>query len=74
MEKGLTIRSGQSPTQKYWPEALERIVSGELDPSFLITHRTTLDNAPDVYKKFYNREEGMIKAILRPVASSECGI
>lgn len=66
MEKGLTVRGGQSPTQKFWKMALEKIKSGELDPTFVITHRSTLSKGPQLYKKFYNREDGIIKVFLRP--------
>jgi threonine dehydrogenase-like Zn-dependent dehydrogenase len=66
MEKGLTMRGGQSPTQKYWKYAMEMMMKGEFDPTFVITHRATLDDGPSLYKKFYNREEGMLKCFLRP--------
>jgi len=66
MEKGLVIRGGQSPTQKYWKQCLEKIQSGELDPTFIITHRKLLSDAPELYKKFYNKEDGIIKVFLRP--------
>jgi threonine dehydrogenase-like Zn-dependent dehydrogenase len=66
MERGLTIRAGQSPTQKYWKTSLEKIQSGMLDPSFLITHRTSLEAAPTLYKNFYSKKEGTIKVFMRP--------
>jgi len=65
MEKGLTVSGGQSPTQKYWKMALEKIRSGEIDPTFIITHKGTLSQGPVLYEKFYNRD-GVIKVFLRP--------
>jgi len=66
MEKGLTVRCGQSPTQRNWKYCLDMIQSGEFDPTFVVTHRGSLNDAPDLYKKFYNREGGVIKVFLRP--------
>jgi len=66
MEKGLTMRGGQSPTQKYWKMCLEKIRSGELDPTFIITHKATLAAGPQLYDKFFNRKDGVIKVFLRP--------
>jgi len=65
MEKDLTIKGGQSPTQKYWKMCLEKIESGELDPTFIITHKLGLSDGPDAYTKFYNRDQ-IIKVFLRP--------
>jgi threonine dehydrogenase-like Zn-dependent dehydrogenase len=67
MERGLTLRGGQSPTQKNWKYALDMMVSGEFDPSFVVTHKATLDEGPTVYKKFFNHEDGMLKTIMRPL-------
>jgi len=66
MEKGLNMTGSQSPTQKYWKMCLEKIQKGEFDPTFIITHKLTLDDLPTVYKKFYNREDGMMKVFIRP--------
>jgi len=66
MEKGLTLRGGQSPTQRYWHKCLEYIQSGELDPTFIVTHRGTLSQAPELYSKFFKHEEGIVKVFLRP--------
>jgi len=74
MEKGITVNGGQSPTQKYWRMALEKIQKGELDPTFIITHKASLSDAPELYKKFYKHEEGVIKVFLRPEHSNETKI
>jgi threonine dehydrogenase-like Zn-dependent dehydrogenase len=66
MEKALTIRGGQTPVQKYWRMALEKVMSGEFDPSFVVTHRGYLSDAPEWYKKFYEKDDGVIKVFLRP--------
>jgi len=65
MEKALIIKSGQSPTQKYWPMALEKLRSGEID-NFFVSHRAKLSEAPELYKKFYDKKDGVIKVFLRP--------
>jgi len=66
MEKDLTIRCGQCPVQKYWKKLLEMIRAHEFDPSFVVTTSGLLSQAPEMYRKFYNREEGIIKVFLRP--------
>jgi len=65
MEKDLVVKGGQSPTQKYWKMALEKIESGELDPTFIISHKAKLSDGPELYKKF-NDKDGVIKVFLRP--------
>jgi len=65
MEKGLTVRGSQSPTQKYWNFCLEKIRSGDFDPTFAISHKGRLSDAPELYQKFYDRQ-GVIKVFLRP--------
>jgi len=65
MEKGLTVRGGQSPTQKYWRMCLDKIKSGELDPTFIVTHHAHLSDAPKIYQDFDDKD-GVIKAFLRP--------
>jgi len=66
MEKALTIKGGQTPVQKYWKMAMERVMSGEFDPSFVVTHRGVLSEISEWYRKFYNKEDGVIKVFLRP--------
>ncbi len=53
--KGLTLRMGQPHMQRYMPMLLKRIEDGEIDPSFVITHRLRLDDAPRGYKVFRDR-------------------
>jgi len=69
MEKGLTIRGGQCPVQKYWKKIMKMVVDGKIDPSVLITHRGKLSEGPEYYKKFMEREENILKVLLRPDTS-----
>jgi threonine dehydrogenase-like Zn-dependent dehydrogenase len=64
--KGLTFRMGQTHVHRYMPGLLERIEKGEIDPSFVITHRLPLAEAPTAYKKFRDKEDGCIKVVLKP--------
>ncbi len=66
MNKGLTIRTGQTHTHRYIKPLMSKIESGEIDPSFVITHQIGLDAAPDAYKKFRDKEDGCIKVFIRP--------
>jgi threonine dehydrogenase-like Zn-dependent dehydrogenase len=66
MNKGLTIKTGQTHVQHYSQPLLEKIEAGEIDPSFIITHRVKLDDAPAAYKTFRDREDGCIKVVLKP--------
>jgi threonine dehydrogenase-like Zn-dependent dehydrogenase len=64
--KGLTLKMGQTHVQRYMNPLLERIEKGELDPSYIITHRITIDEAPDAYQMFRDKEDDCIKVVLRP--------
>ncbi|MFN6963398.1 MAG: zinc-dependent alcohol dehydrogenase [Pyrinomonadaceae bacterium] len=66
MNKGLTLKTGQTHMQKYMPKLLEKIESGEIDPSFIITHEVSLDDAPAMYETFKNKQDGCIKVVLKP--------
>ena len=66
MNKGLTLKTGQTHMQKYMPLLLEKIMSGEIDPSFVITHEVGLDEAPQAYETFKHKEDGCIKVVLKP--------
>ncbi len=64
--KGLTFKMGQTHVQKYMPELLDRIVKAEIDPTFIISHRLPLEEAPHAYKIFKEKEEDCLKVVLRP--------
>jgi threonine dehydrogenase-like Zn-dependent dehydrogenase len=66
MNKGITIRTGQTHTHRYLAPLLEKIIGGEIDPSFVITHRATLEDGPGLYKTFRDKEDGCIKVVMKP--------
>jgi threonine dehydrogenase-like Zn-dependent dehydrogenase len=66
MNRSLTMRTGQCHVQRYWGKLLERIENGEIDPSFVITHRMQLDEAPQGFDIFTNKEDDCIKIVLKP--------
>jgi threonine dehydrogenase-like Zn-dependent dehydrogenase len=66
MNKGLTIRSGQCHVHRYLRPLLERVQNGEIDPSFVVTHRLPLDDAPHGYELFKNKEDDCLKVVLTP--------
>ena len=66
INRGLTFRMAQTPVQHYLPKLLERIENGEIDPSFVITHRGAADAGPALYKTFRDKQDGCIKVVLKP--------
>ena len=66
VNKGLTLRSGQTHVQKYLQPLLDRIQQGEIDPSYVISHRMSIDDAPKGYKMFRNKEDNCTKVVLKP--------
>ncbi len=66
MNKGLTFRMGQTHVQRYLKPLLEMIEDGKIDPSFVITHRLPLEEAPAAYKTFRDKQDGCIKVVLAP--------
>ncbi|GCE25091.1 glutathione-dependent formaldehyde dehydrogenase [Dictyobacter alpinus] len=66
MNKGLTVRSAQQHGQKYVPRLLEHVARGELDPSFLATHRFSLEDSPKGYEIFKHKQDGCVRAIFIP--------
>jgi threonine dehydrogenase-like Zn-dependent dehydrogenase len=66
MNKGLTIKTGQTHVQRYTGPLLKKIEGGEIDPSFVITHSLPLEEAPAGYKTFRDKEDGCIKVVLKP--------
>jgi threonine dehydrogenase-like Zn-dependent dehydrogenase len=66
MNKGLTIRTGQCHVQRYLKPLYERIRNGDIDPSFVITHRLGLDMAPDAYETFKHKQDECVKVVLEP--------
>ncbi len=66
INRGLTLRMAQTPVQRYLPDLLRRIEEGQIDPSFVITHRGTLEDGPELYKTFREKKDGCIKVVLKP--------
>jgi threonine dehydrogenase-like Zn-dependent dehydrogenase len=66
MEKGLSVKSGQTHVQKYTPHLLKLIMDGKLDTTFLISHRLSLEEAPAGYKMFKEQQNEVTKVVLKP--------
>lgn len=66
MEKGLTIKTGQTHVQKYMPQLLELILEDKLDTTFLISHRLSLEDAARGYKMFKEQQNDVTKVVLKP--------
>jgi threonine dehydrogenase-like Zn-dependent dehydrogenase len=66
MNKGVTIRTAQQPGQRYMPRMFEHVLKGELDPSILVTHRMSLEDAPKGYELFKDKQEGCVRAVFKP--------
>jgi threonine dehydrogenase-like Zn-dependent dehydrogenase len=66
INKGLTVRTAQQHGQKYVPRLLEHAVRGELDPSYLVTHRFSLEDAPRGYEMFKKKEDGCVRVVFTP--------
>jgi len=66
MNKSLTIRTGQCHVQRYLRPLLERIQAGEIDPTFVISHRMPLERAPEAYEMFKNKKDDCTKVVLKP--------
>ncbi len=61
----LTLKSGQTHVQRYTRPLLDRIQKGDVDPSFIITHTMSLDDAPEGYEMFLNKEDECLKVVLK---------
>ena len=66
MNRSLTIRTGQTHVHRYLRPLLERLAKGDIDPSFVITHRMSLDEAPTAYRMFRDKQDECIKVVLTP--------
>ena len=66
MNKGLTIRTGQTHVNRWTDDLLRRIEEGQIDPAFVITHRVELEDGPEMYQTFRDKEDGCIKVVLKP--------
>jgi threonine dehydrogenase-like Zn-dependent dehydrogenase len=66
MNKGLTMHTGQCHVQRYMRPLLDRIVAGDIDPSFVVTHRMELGKAPEGYETFKHKRDECVKVVLKP--------
>jgi threonine dehydrogenase-like Zn-dependent dehydrogenase len=66
MNRSLTVRSGQCHVHKYMRPLLEHIEAGRIDPTFIITHRLGLDDAPSAYETFKQKQDDCVKVVLQP--------
>jgi threonine dehydrogenase-like Zn-dependent dehydrogenase len=66
MNKGLTIRTGQTHVRRWTDDLLRRIEEGQIDPSFVITHTVGLAEGPGMYKTFRDKQDGCVKVVLKP--------
>ena len=64
--KGLTLKGGQTHVHRYLSPLLSRIERGEVDPSFVISHRISLDEVPDAYATFEAKGDHAVKYVVRP--------
>jgi len=66
VNRALTIKSGQTHVQRYLRPLLQRIQNGEIDPSYIITHRLRLEDAPQAYRMFRDKTDQCIKVVMKP--------
>ncbi|AWJ92502.1 glutathione-dependent formaldehyde dehydrogenase (plasmid) [Azospirillum baldaniorum] len=66
MNKGLTIRTGQTHVNRWTDDLLRRIEEGQIDPSFVVTHTVSLDEGPEMYKVFRDKQDSCVKVVLKP--------
>lgn len=64
--KALTLKMGQTHVHKYLPTLLHHIEKGDIDPTFVVTHRVALDDAPAMYKAFRDKKDGCVKVVMKP--------
>ncbi|MDD1536278.1 MULTISPECIES: zinc-dependent alcohol dehydrogenase [unclassified Bradyrhizobium] len=66
MNKGLTMRTGQTHVNRWTDDLLRRIEDGEIDPSFVITHTVPLEQGPEMYQVFRDKRDSCVKVVLKP--------
>jgi len=66
INRGLTLRMAQTPVQRYLPKLMQLIEDGKIDPSFVITHVTSLEKGPELYETFRDKKDGCIKVVMKP--------
>src|SRR4051812_9720718 len=66
MNKGLTMKTGQCHVQRYLPKLYNHVKNGDIDPSFVITHRLPLSEAPNGFETFKHKQDECVKVVLKP--------
>jgi threonine dehydrogenase-like Zn-dependent dehydrogenase len=66
MNRSIKIKTGQTHAHRYLRPLLDRIAKGDIDPSFVVTHRMSLEDAPKAYDMFLNKQDECIKVVLKP--------
>ncbi len=66
MNKGLTIRTGQTHVNRWTDDLLRRIEQGQIDPTFVITHRVRLEDGPAMYETFRDKKDACVKVVMTP--------
>jgi len=69
VNKGLTMKTGQTHMMRYMKPLLDRVERGEIDPSFVVSHRVPIDQAPEMYKVFRDKQDHCTKVVLDPWAN-----
>jgi glutathione-independent formaldehyde dehydrogenase len=65
-EKGITVGRGQAPVKRYNVRLRDLIIAGRARPSFIVSHRLPLSDAPSAYEHFDRRDQGYTKVVLKP--------
>ena len=71
MNKGLTLKTGQTHMMRYMKPLLELIEQRKIDPSFVISHRVSLDEVPEMYKTFRDKQDECTKVVIDPWAEAK---
>jgi threonine dehydrogenase-like Zn-dependent dehydrogenase len=69
--KGITMNMGQTNMHNYMKPLLKRIEEGQIDPSYIISHRITLDEAPEMYKVWRDKKQNVTKIVIDPWAKND---
>jgi threonine dehydrogenase-like Zn-dependent dehydrogenase len=66
MNRSISIKTGQCHVHRYMKPLLDHIEKGDIDPSFVITHKMELNDAPVGYDIFMHKEDDCLKVVLKP--------
>ena len=66
MNKGLTLRTGQTHVNRWTDDLLRMIQEGTIDPSFVVTHTVRLEDGPAMFETFRDKEDGCVKVVMKP--------